>query len=99
MAALALAGCASAGKATAGDQTKQPSPGPAVFQPQDDTCHPFDQEILDALGFRSRALVHHPYEPEWRNGDRGVRCFLWREKPLTRSVRDGGTTALPVRIG
>ncbi|MFE0593600.1 septum formation family protein [Micromonospora echinospora] len=51
------------------------------------------------LANRVRTVVDHPSEQEWKFGDRGVRCFLWREDPLTRSVRGGGTRALPVQFG
>ncbi|XTZ18048.1 septum formation family protein [Micromonospora echinospora] len=51
------------------------------------------------LAFRSQTLVFHPSEGDWGRGDRGVRCFLWRERPLTGSVSGGGTRALPVQFG
>ncbi|TDB78951.1 septum formation family protein [Micromonospora sp. KC721] len=50
------------------------------------------------LPFRAGSIFYHPTEREWRDGDRGVRCFLWvDDRPLTRSLRDAGPRALPVR--
>ncbi|MFV2098866.1 septum formation family protein [Micromonospora sp. LOL_013] len=35
---------------------------------------------------------------DWAEGDRTIRCFAWRADPLlTGSVRDGGTSALPIQ--
>ncbi|MFE0593598.1 septum formation family protein [Micromonospora echinospora] len=50
------------------------------------------------LEYRTGWLYYHPDEQQWRDGNRGVQCFLWlNERGLTRSVRGGGTRALPVR--
>jgi hypothetical protein len=45
-------------------------------------------------------VVSLPGSPEeWRAGNRGVRCYLWlSDRTLTRSLRNGGTGALPIKI-
>ncbi|RKN40231.1 septum formation family protein [Micromonospora endolithica] len=46
--------------------------------------------------FRIGSIYFQPYEQDWRNGDRGVQCFLWADdRTLTRSVKNAGTKALP----
>ena len=36
-----------------------------------------------------------PSSEEWRNGNRGVQCFLWlSDRNLTRSLKSAGTKAL-----
>ncbi|BCJ67899.1 septum formation family protein [Polymorphospora rubra] len=49
------------------------------------------------LEYRARTLVYGPDEADWTAGDRGVRCLAWLPDRLTRSVRGGGTSALPAR--
>ncbi|SBT38431.1 septum formation family protein [Micromonospora auratinigra] len=50
------------------------------------------------LQYRAGTIFYHPFEEEWTNGDRGVQCFLWlSDRALTRSVKGGGSKALPVR--
>ncbi|MFG1654168.1 septum formation family protein [Micromonospora sp. NPDC049275] len=49
------------------------------------------------LDFRAGTIYYQPYEQEWRNGNRGVQCFLWiSDRNLTRSMRNAGTKGLPV---
>ncbi|NES30470.1 hypothetical protein GCE86_05220 [Micromonospora terminaliae] len=49
------------------------------------------------LVYRAGTIIYHPYKEEWQDGDRGVQCFLWVEdRTLTRSLKGGGTKALPV---
>ncbi|MCM0678303.1 septum formation family protein [Micromonospora phytophila] len=49
------------------------------------------------LQYRAGSIFYHPYEREWRNGNRGVQCFLWvSDRNLTRSMRGAGTKGLPV---
>ncbi|MEV0731729.1 septum formation family protein [Polymorphospora sp. NPDC050346] len=45
---------------------------------------------------RVRAIVLPPEEPEWRAGDRGVKCLLFfgDDFPVNRSMRDAGTGVL-----
>ncbi|MFB9236665.1 septum formation family protein [Plantactinospora siamensis] len=44
---------------------------------------------------RTGLIWKAPDEPEWRDGDRGVLCFLLTDRSLTRSLRDAGAAALP----
>ncbi|MET8234554.1 septum formation family protein [Micromonospora sp. NPDC005298] len=49
------------------------------------------------LDFRAGTIYYQPYEQEWKNGNRGVQCFLWiSDRDLTRSLRNAGTKGLPV---
>ncbi|MEH1100743.1 septum formation family protein [Micromonospora sp. CPCC 205561] len=48
------------------------------------------------LRYRAGSIYYHPHEREWRNGNRGVQCFLWVDRNLTRSMRGAGTKGLPV---
>ncbi|WP_433392805.1 septum formation family protein [Micromonospora sp. KLBMP9576] len=49
------------------------------------------------LQYRAGSIFYHPYEREWRDGNRGVQCFLWvSDRHLTRSVKGAGTKGLPV---
>ncbi|MDG4770548.1 septum formation family protein [Solwaraspora sp. WMMD792] len=59
-----------------------------------------DLPVDDDLRHRFGTIYDYPFKDEWDDGNLAVRCLLWRdEPPLTRSVRDGGTDALPVRQG
>lgn len=50
------------------------------------------------LPYRSGTLYVLPSEEAWDRGDREIRCFLWSsDRALKRSVKGGGTRALPVR--
>jgi hypothetical protein len=51
------------------------------------------------MQYRSGTIVYHPFgEKEWKDGNRGVQCFLWlSDRQLTRSLKGGGSKALPVR--
>ncbi|MFB6395342.1 septum formation family protein [Polymorphospora lycopeni] len=49
------------------------------------------------LEYRVGTLFYGPDEAAWEAGDRGVRCLAWLPDQLTRSVRAGGTSALPAR--
>ncbi|MGW4499822.1 septum formation family protein [Micromonospora sp. NPDC004336] len=49
------------------------------------------------LQYRAGTIFYHPFEREWRNGNRGVQCFLWvSDRNLTRSMKGAGTKGLPV---
>ncbi|SCG69835.1 septum formation family protein [Micromonospora humi] len=49
------------------------------------------------MQYRAGTIIYHPFEQQWRDGDRGVQCFLWvSERTLTRSVRGAGGKALPI---
>ncbi|BCJ67898.1 septum formation family protein [Polymorphospora rubra] len=55
---------------------------------------PEDARLADRAGW----FYYQPDPYEWGLGDRAVRCFVDRYgSQLTRSVRDGGDAALPVR--
>ncbi|MEJ3746698.1 septum formation family protein [Actinomycetes bacterium KLBMP 9797] len=49
------------------------------------------------LGYRAGTIYYGPDRDEWTRGDRGVRCFLWVDRDVKRSMRNAGPTALPVR--
>ncbi|SCL30443.1 Septum formation [Micromonospora pallida] len=50
------------------------------------------------LKYRTGTIYFHPSADEWQDGNRGVQCFLWlSSRSLTRSVKGGGTKALPIR--
>ncbi|MFF5172902.1 septum formation family protein [Micromonospora sp. NPDC000089] len=50
------------------------------------------------LPYRAGSIFYHPFEREWRAGNRGVQCFLWvGDRTLTRSLRAAGTRGLPAR--
>ncbi|MFY1632494.1 septum formation family protein [Solwaraspora sp. WMMB335] len=52
----------------------------------------------DDLQYRAGTIYLGPSMPAWSDGNRTVRCFVWRFEPLlTRSVRGGGPDALPIR--
>jgi hypothetical protein len=52
------------------------------------------------LQFRVGTIYSYPTRSDWADGDRTIRCFAWRTDPLlTRSVRGGGTAALPIQYG
>ncbi len=47
--------------------------------------------------YRAGTIFYHPAEDDWRNGNRGVQCFLWSsERVLTRSMKGAGSRALPI---
>lgn len=49
------------------------------------------------MQYRAGTIIYHPFEQQWRDGDRGVQCFLWvSDRTLTRSVRGAGGKALPI---
>jgi len=50
------------------------------------------------MQYRSGTIIYHPLEDEWKNGDRGVQCFLWlSDRTLTKTLKGAGSKALPVR--
>lgn len=47
--------------------------------------------------FRTGSIWYHPLEAEWRDGNRGVQCFLWlSDRDLTRSMKGAGRKGLPM---
>ncbi|MFC4146913.1 septum formation family protein [Micromonospora mangrovi] len=49
------------------------------------------------LRYRAGTSFLLPAEEAWNRGDRGVRCFFWSGgEKLTRSIKGGGTKALPI---
>jgi hypothetical protein len=49
------------------------------------------------LRYRTGTQYVLPAENAWTQGDRGVRCYFWSGgRKLTRSIKGGGTKALPV---
>ncbi|MFY1632495.1 septum formation family protein [Solwaraspora sp. WMMB335] len=56
--------------------------------------------IDDDLPRRAATVYSAPLEQDWSDGDRTIRCLVWRDDPpLTRSVHGGGTSVLPVPRG
>ncbi|WP_326554024.1 septum formation family protein [Micromonospora sp. NBC_01813] len=52
----------------------------------------------DDLQYRVGTIYSYPTKSDWADGDRTIRCFAWRADPLlTRSVRGGGNSALPIQ--
>ncbi|MFD0786502.1 septum formation family protein [Micromonospora azadirachtae] len=50
------------------------------------------------MQYRAGTIFYHPLEEAWKNGDRGVQCFLWvSDRTLTRSMKGAGNKGLPVR--
>ncbi|MGW1061250.1 septum formation family protein [Micromonospora sp. NBC_01412] len=49
------------------------------------------------LQYRAGTIFYHPSEEEWKDGGRGVQCFLWVDRNLTRSVKGAGAKLLPVQ--
>jgi len=47
------------------------------------------------MKYRSGTGYWYPPEQEWAAGDRAVRCYLYLDKNITRSLKGGGTKALP----
>ncbi|SCL25227.1 Septum formation [Micromonospora rhizosphaerae] len=48
--------------------------------------------------YRSGTIIYHPSEEEWKDGNRGVQCFLWLDdRTLTRSLKGAGSKGLPIR--
>ncbi|MEV0425531.1 septum formation family protein [Micromonospora sp. NPDC050495] len=50
------------------------------------------------LRYRTGTSYQVPAAEAWARGDRGIRCFYWPGGlKVTRSIKDSGTKALPVR--
>jgi hypothetical protein len=48
--------------------------------------------------YRTGWISVNPTKAEWLQGERRVRCFLWfSDRSLTRSLKNAGPSALPVR--
>jgi hypothetical protein len=49
------------------------------------------------MKYRSGWISYNPTPAQWKQGERGVRCFLWfSDRRLTRSLKNAGTSGLPV---
>jgi hypothetical protein len=48
------------------------------------------------LEYRAGTIIYPPSEEQWEDGNRGVKCFLWNDRDLRRSVKGAGPSALPV---
>lgn len=58
------------------------------------TSVPDDSDVQ----FRSGWISYNPTQDEWRQGERGVRCFLWlNDEQLTHSLKDVGPAELPIK--
>ncbi|MFG1953232.1 septum formation family protein [Micromonospora sp. NPDC048830] len=49
------------------------------------------------LEYRAGTIFYHAFEAAWTDGNRGVQCFLWVDRDLTRSLKGAGTKGLPIR--
>lgn len=50
------------------------------------------------LRYRAGTIAFRPFQEEWEDGNRDMRCFLWTgDRKLTRSVEGGGTAVLPIQ--
>ncbi|MEU8262741.1 septum formation family protein [Micromonospora sp. NPDC048999] len=48
------------------------------------------------MQYRAGTIIYHPAEEQWDDGDRGVQCFLWVDRTLTRSLKGAGSKGLPI---
>ncbi|MEV4759897.1 septum formation family protein [Micromonospora sp. NPDC049559] len=48
------------------------------------------------LKYRTGLIYFYPGALQWADGNRGVQCFLWVDRDLTRSMKGAGTKGLPV---
>jgi hypothetical protein len=48
------------------------------------------------IRYRTGSIFYNPGEDEWAAGDRGVKCFLWVDRNLTRSMKGAGPQGLPI---
>lgn len=52
------------------------------------------------IKFRVGTIYYHPDPEDWREGHRGVQCFLWMDdRDLTRSMKGAGIRSFPIRLG
>ncbi|MGC1211074.1 MAG: septum formation family protein [Micromonospora sp.] len=50
------------------------------------------------MQYRAGTIIYHPFEQEWKDGNRGVQCFLWLDdRTFTRSLKGAGTKGLPIQ--
>ncbi|MFR9776201.1 septum formation family protein [Micromonospora sp. MS34] len=50
------------------------------------------------MRYRAGTIIYHPFEEEWKDGNRGIQCFLWlSDRTLTRSLKGAGSKGLPLR--
>ncbi|MGC4807364.1 septum formation family protein [Micromonospora sp. DT233] len=49
------------------------------------------------MQYRAGTIFYHPFRTDWRDGNRGVQCFLWVDRNLTRSLKGAGAKGLPVQ--
>ena len=45
--------------------------------------------------FRTGMIITPYSQDEWEQGNRGVRCHMWLEKNVTRSMKGAGPAVLP----
>lgn len=48
------------------------------------------------MKYRSGTGYGYPPEDDWAAGDHAMRCYLYLDKNVTRSLKGGGTKALPI---
>ncbi|GLI01936.1 hypothetical protein Pa4123_72130 [Phytohabitans aurantiacus] len=54
---------------------------------------PFDGNMK----YRAGTIFYYPTEYEWGWGDRGVKCFMWSDRDLKKSIKAAGPSGLPIR--
>ncbi|MCW6008574.1 septum formation family protein [Micromonospora sp. CPCC 205371] len=49
------------------------------------------------MKYRAGTIFYYPTEYEWGWGDRGVKCFMWSDRDLKKSIKGAGPSGLPIR--
>jgi hypothetical protein len=49
------------------------------------------------MKYRTGTSLQYPGQTDWESGDHHVRCYIWPDKVLTRSLKGTGTGGLPIR--
>jgi hypothetical protein len=51
------------------------------------------------MQYRTGYISLFPTEEDWKRRDRGIRCFIWNTKGVTRSLAGVGAKGLPINYG
>lgn len=49
------------------------------------------------MKYRAGTIYYYPTDLDWGHGDRGVKCFLWSDRDMKRSMKGAGNGGLPIR--
>lgn len=49
------------------------------------------------MQYRAGTIYYYPTDLDWGHGDRGVKCFLWSDRDMKRSMKGAGNGGLPIR--